>query len=392
MTSERIKAEPERPPRQARGGKDGNAIPRRKNSNGTEGGPYVIPPGAQHIPGRHECETCGRMVKTDSAKPRKGSCKCLYYKRTTTFIDVLQDEYLLKQWGNRNVVWGMGQRPDLVLHAASCKSDSDYDQTAEDKTELNNIAAEAQSTAGDKTKARIGTSLHKLTHQKDRGETLGYVPERWVDDLKAYDAEMKRLGVEWVSIESFRVLDTWVKPIGECDHKAPRYGGACECMGVAGTVDRLGWYRGRLRVFDIKSGSDFNKLGHTMQLVSYAKMVPYVYPGDERGEDPDEVDTDVGYIIWLPEGQGQCKIEPMDLQKGWRACLIAKQVWEARNWSVHVDRDPRAEVTEMALRAGSVEECRILWFNALEAGVLDKRLKTVIRARAAELEAKKVSA
>jgi len=362
------------------------------NSNGTEGGPYIIPPGAQHIPGKWKCETCGRMVKTDNAKPRKGSCRCFYYKRTTTFIDVLQDEFLLKQWGNRNVAWGMAQRPDLVLHAASCKPDSDYDQTIEDKRELNNIAAEAQSTAGDKTKARIGTSLHKLTHQMDRGDTLGYVPERWVDDLKVYDAEMKRLGVEWVSIEAFRVFDHWVKHIDECDHKALRYGGSCACLGVAGTVDRLGWYRGRLRVFDIKTGSDYNKLGHAMQLRMYGAMTPYAYPGDERGEDPDDVDTDVGYIIKLPEGQGHCELVPMDLQKGWAACLIAKQVWEARNWSVNVDRDPRAEVTEMALRAGSVEECRILWANALEANVLDRRLKTVIRQRAAELKARKVSA
>ena len=88
-------------------------IPRRKTSFGGEGGPLVIPPGAQHKPGKKKCETCGRMVATDRKYPRKGSCKCLYYKRTTTFIDVLQDEFLLKQWGKRNVAWGMAQRPDL---------------------------------------------------------------------------------------------------------------------------------------------------------------------------------------------------------------------------------------------------------------------------------------
>jgi hypothetical protein len=51
-----------------------------------------------------------------------------------------------------------------------------------------------------------------------------------------------------------------------------------------------------------------------------------------------------------------------------------------------VERDHHAEVTEMAMRASTVEECRLLWENALELGVLDNRVKTVIRARAAELK------
>jgi hypothetical protein len=51
--------------------------------------------------------------------------------------------------------------------------------------ELNQIAAEAQKAAGDKTKASIGTSLHKLTHMMDRGETLGYVPPEFEADLAA---------------------------------------------------------------------------------------------------------------------------------------------------------------------------------------------------------------
>jgi intein/homing endonuclease len=226
-------------------------IPRRKTSSGGEGGPLVIPPGAQPLTGKKQCPTCKRMVAT-VPKLRKGSCKCLWYQRTTTFIDVLQDEYLLKQWGNRNVAWGMSQRPDLVLAASSCKRPSEIESGSEDYRELNNVVAEAQREAGDKIKATIGTSLHKLTHMMDRGDTLGTVPARWQPDLDAYAQWSKDAGVEWVSVESFRVGDWWVKHIDDCDHKAKRYGGDCDCYGVAGTVDRIGWYRGRLRIFDIK--------------------------------------------------------------------------------------------------------------------------------------------
>lgn len=360
-------------------------IPRRKTSFGGEGGPLIIPPGAQHHSGRKKCETCGRMVAADRAYPRKGTCKCLYYRRTTTFIDVMQDEFLLKQWGKRNTAWGMAQRPDLQIAAAACKPDSHPDQPREDKTELNRIAKEAGQYAGDMFKATIGSSLHKLTHTMDRGEEVGFVPERWVGDLKAYDDKMKSLGIEWVSIESFRVGDWWVKE--DCNHKPVRYGGTCKCMGVAGTVDRIGWYKGRLRIFDIKTGSDFNKLGHAMQLAAYAHMVPYQYPGDVRTEDVDAVDLSVGHIIYLPEGQGHCYLEDMDIEMGWRACELAKQIWQAREWNPVIERDMALELTDMASRAGTLKECRSLWKNAQDMGCLDGPAKAMIQARAKELKA-----
>jgi hypothetical protein len=371
-------------------------IPRRKTSWGGEGGPLLIPPGAKHLPGTKKCETCGRMVRKESGKYRKGTCKCLYYRRTTTFIDVMQDEYLLKNWGKRNVAWGMAQRPDLQLAAAACKPDSFYEGPSdpagfEDKKELNRIAQEAGTYAGDMYKATIGSSLHRLTHQMDRGEELGFVPERWVDDLKVYDETIKAKGIEWVSVESFRVLDDWVKDISECDHKAPQYGGNCHCFGVAGTIDRLGWYHGRLRAFDIKTGSDFNKLGHAMQLAAYAHMVPYEFPGDTRGVDPGEIDLKVGHIIYLPEGQGTCRLEPMDLELGWQACLLAKQIWEAREWNPVIERDVQLELTEMASRAGTLEECRLLWDNAKDMDRLDGPARYMLKQRAKELKAKGIT-
>lgn len=379
-------------------------IPRRKTSTGGEGGPYVIPPGAVHQPGRKKCETCGRMVATQPKNYRKGSCKCLYYKRATTFIDVLQDEFLLKKWGNRNVAYGMSQRPDLVLQASSCGPD-EYGEFSDDaKRELNIVAAEAQRSAGDKVKATIGTSLHRLTHQMDRGDTLGLVPDRWQGDLAAYQAHMKLIGVQWVAVEAFRVLDDWVKSVADCPgHKAPRWGGTCECMGVAGTVDRIGWYQGRLRIFDIKTGSDFSKLGHAMQLAMYAHMIPYAYPGDVRcdgqqgnpwpiGYKNSDIDLSVGHIIYLPEGKGECRIEPMDLEMGWRACQLAKLVWEARDWDPVIERDMALELTEMAGRAGTIAECKLLWRNAFAMGQLDAAAKAVISARAAELKSKGATA
>jgi hypothetical protein len=333
------------------------------------GGPYVIPPGATHQPGNFKCDTCGRMVKPNKRYPRKGTCKCVYYKRCTTWIDVIQDEFLLKQWGKRNVAWGMSQRKDLQLAAATCKPDSDPDQTKEDKNTLNDIAKQAGKWAGDDWKAGIGTSEHKLTHMMDRGETLGVVPDRWVDDLKAYEEETK--DIEWVAIEQFRVNDE---------------------LKVGGTVDRIGFKRGsdgRLRVYDVKTGSDWNECGFAMQLAMYARMVPYLIPTDTRTIDPGEIDLNIGYVIKLPEGQGVCRIEPIHIGLGWGACRVAMDVWKLRKQKFFMPENEIVQgrtLLDMARTAGSRNELNILWKNAKAMGELTDEVKAAMHKRAREID------
>jgi hypothetical protein len=128
-----------------------------------------------------------------------------------------------------------------------------------------------------------------------------------------------------------------------------------------------------------------------MQLAMYAHMIPYEFPGDTRGVDPGDIDMKVGHIIYLPEGQGICHMEPMNLELGWRACLLAKQIWEARNWDVVIERDIELELTEMASRAGSLKECRMLWINARDMGRLDGPAKHMIKTRVKELKARGVT-
>jgi hypothetical protein len=330
------------------------------------GGPYVVPPGATHTPGDFRCGTCGRMVKSNKRFPRKGTCKCVYYKRTTTWIDVIQDEYLLKQWGKRNTAWGMSQRKDLQLAAAACKPDSDPNQTKEDKNTLNEIAKQAGKWAGDDWKREIGTSLHKLTHQMDRGETLGVVPDRWVDDLKAYEEETK--DIQWTWVESFRVHDE---------------------LKVGGTVDRIGWYRGRFVVMDVKTGSDWNECGFAMQLAMYARMTPYIIATDTRTVDPHPVDLNIGWVIKLPEGQGVCKIEPIHIGLGWGACRVAMDVWKLRKQNFFMDESEIVQgrtLLDMVGTAGSNNELNILWRNAKAMGELTDEVKAAMHKRHKEID------
>lgn len=343
-------------------------IPRRRNPNGSPGGPYVIPPNSTRSWGDHECATCGRMVQSRKSNPRKGACKCVYYRRATTFIKVISDDYLLNAYAKRNVVYGMSQREDLVLLASTCRPDSDREQSSDDQRILNTVAADAEKAANDKAKATIGTSLHRITQIMDEGGTIGAVPARWVDDVKAYDELITREKIEWVAIEQFRVHDEFK---------------------VAGTADRIGFYRGRYCVFDTKTGDLFdNCCSPAMQEALYAHMIPYDIATDTRIPDAYPVDQQLGWVIHLKEGSGQAVLVPMNLTAGWGACTIAKKVWQARSQSYIVPdvsiRDAMTYDTAI-FRASSTDELRDLWDKAKKQCCLTAEMKDKIRCRAKEL-------
>lgn len=338
-------------------------IPRHKQW----GGPLVMPDKHRCVPGAKVCEKCGRSWR--------GKCACVYYKRTTNFIDVIQNEYALKQWDRRLVAYGMAQRPDLMLAATTCKPPHDKrNLTQADKDELQIIADKAKEFAKGDSAARVGTSLHKLTQFMDEGQTLGYVPEDWTGDLKAYEEMVKRERIEYVDIEVFRVHDEFK---------------------VGGTADRFGYVRSRtdrLRVLDVKTGDLWGEgLGQAMQLAMYARMVKYDIATDKRVPDVGEVDLNIGYIIHMVERSGQCELIPVDIAKGWGACRTAKTIWEHRNekgfFLKGEEARPGASYVEMAGRAGSVKELQILHKNAKDQGQLTDSLRAVLNARWTELKA-----
>lgn len=288
--------------------------------------------------------------------------KRVAYRRTTTFVGCLEDTYNLMAWKNRQVAYGMGQRKDLVLAAAAA------DPT--DKRKLGEIAEKATEHAMASASATTGTALHALTERVDRGQPLGFVPEEYKADIEAYQKATK--SIEWSGIESFRVHDEWQ---------------------VAGTADRVGRdHRGRLRIYDIKSGSIDYPHKMAMQLAMYARSVPYDIATDKRGE-PEELDLTRGIIIHLPAGEGRCDLYEIDIVKGWGACLIAKKVWGWRG-TKDLTRpfDPEAPAPVMPTweslvrDARDLDDLRLIWKRADEIGELTEDLRALCTERSQELQ------
>lgn len=305
--------------------------------------------------------------------PVKGS-KRVAYRRTTTFVGCLEDTYNLMAWKNRQVAIGMGQRPDLVLAAASADPD--------DKKRFNEIADKACEHALSSASATTGTSLHALTERLDRGQKLGHVPDPYPADLKAY--EQATAAIEFTGIETFRVHDDWK---------------------IAGTADRIGYYNGRLMIMDIKTGSIDYPHKMAMQLAMYARSTPYDIATDKRTDDPKPVDLNTGIIIHLPAGQGTCDLYEINIAKGWGACLIAQQVWRwrAEKDLTHKVGEDRETVWEKSNRdseptvfaptawlklvelASSLEQLRQLWEEARSHDALTEDFRAAAQKRSHEL-------
>jgi len=274
------------------------------------------------------------------------------YTRCTTYVSALEDTYNLSRWQQRMVALGMADRPDLVLAAGAHRDDKD---------ELNRIVDQAMDAAQAHAAAGVGTSLHKLTEQLDRGQIPGPVPEAYHADIDAYAAATSCL--EMVGIERFTVLDE---------------------LKIGGTHDRTVRYQGRTYIADIKTGSiEYSALKIAMQLAVYSRSV--LYDHRTRTREPLDVDTDRAIVIHLPAGQGRCELHWIDIAAGWEAVQVATQVrdWRRRKGLLTPLTDPVTDVAEKIKAAMSVEALTQIWQQ--HQSVWTDDLTVLARARKAQL-------
>ena len=220
------------------------------------------------------------------------------YRRCTTFIDVLADRSALERWKQRQTAIGLSRRNDLLLRIATAGKDN--------KT-LDKVCEWALQAAGSDASANIGTAIHTLTEQIDRGETPE-IPEAWAKDVKAYLQATRDL--KMMGIEVFVVNDD---------------------LKVGGTFDRLVYDTARPipLVADLKTGSiSFDTGKIAMQLAVYANSQIYNIETGERT--PLYVNASEGLVIHLPQGEGKCTLYEADLVEGWKGAQLAADVWAWR--------------------------------------------------------------
>ena len=308
-----------------------------------------------------------------------GGGKQIAYTRCTTFIDGVEDNYNLVQWAKRQVAIGLSQRPDLQALVAGYATDPEAH-----KNELTQIAETAMEAAGSSKAANLGTALHAMTERLDRGLELGVIPTELQPHIAAYQQITAPLTA--LACEQFLVNDE---------------------LQVGGTADRILQIDGLPGLFigDIKTGNlYFNKDGglsygglkFAMQLAIYSRSV--LYDPDTGARTPIEgLRTDVGIVIALNSRTAETRLLQVDLNEGWEAVQVAKQIrqWRKRGktvaapWQTPTTADARQQLTDEVIRqaiatATTVEELARVWQTAGTAWVDDHTRLAAERKQALE--------
>lgn len=336
-------------------------------------------PEPDSAPARPETDRYGYLIKDPETgefrRWKNGNVKGI--TRTTTFNKAASDRTALTDWGKRNVLVGASLRPDLVLKAHGL-------DVAADKAQLAALVEQLEDAAGAKVSASIGTAIHALTEKIDRGEiNLTDVPAAYQGHVLSYLEALEEAGLQVVP------------DLIEQTIFFPKYGG------VAGKFDRVLYHRASDSYFmgDLKTGKTMSygwdeiECQEYVYATGYNRFGTYVRGDAEDGsqdywEAPKyHVREDMGVVMWLPvQGPeaGRCQLLATDLKRGKRQAKLCGLVREARAnkpkpvaWVTPVPVQNRDWEREFA-GVGTGTDAAILWREAKNAGVEEKRLRALV--------------
>jgi hypothetical protein len=230
-----------------------------------------------------------------------GDRKPIAYTRASTLAKALDNGNALANWKQRMTALGLAVRPDLMALV--------HTKTAEDRKDLDNICEQALVAAGGEARANMGTALHALSEEVDRG-IWPTADEAMMRDLTAYAEAVNLAGLRPLAMEGFVVQDQ---------------------LQVAGTYDRI-WQMadGTIVVGDLKTGDSAATYGLgavQIQTAVYAHGTPYTHDAG-RGKALADlgVSQTLALLVHLPAGSGECSIYPLNIEEGWADAQLASSV------------------------------------------------------------------
>lgn len=235
----------------------------------------------------------------ETGEPAKG------WTRATTFAATLAESYGLRIWKERQVVWGLSRRPDLITLASTISG-------PEDKKALGSIVDEAHIAAGTDGKANRGTAIHRACQASERG-AHHEVPEELRPHVAGYFTALKDAGLQ--------ILPEYV----ERTVVLKRYH-------VAGTFDNiLRCPDGKLRIGDKKTGNlDYADIEFAVQLAVYAHADAIFNYDTGRYEPMPEIETDYAIIAHIDPVSGKTELQRVNIEWGWVWARTCAEVMDIR--------------------------------------------------------------
>lgn len=228
----------------------------------------------------------------------------------------LADTYTLKQWELRTVAKGAGLRPDLGQMAAAL-------DIREDRDNLNSLAQQMSIAGGRETAANTGTAIHTVLEKLLNGEPCDIAP----DLADTIDAIRRCLAENDV-----KAVPGWVEAFVICP-QVPAAGSPDAYV----TTNKTG---SRPVTFDLKTSQHdprgYNTpIEHAAQLSCYSHAThAWAGPGQPLRPILDNLNPDLGVILWAPAGSSHAELIGIDLKAGWQYVRLALDVKEIRTRNV----------------------------------------------------------
>lgn len=232
--------------------------------------------------------------------------KNIGWTRATTFAATLAESYGLRVWEQRQVVWGLSRRPDLLSLATTIVG-------PEDKKALGEIVEAAHEAGATKAKANRGTAIHAAIGAVEIGGRFEDVPAEFKPHVAAYFAEVVAKGLT--------ILPEYIERTGICPD-----------FGVAGTFDNLVLCPdGKVRVLDKKTGNlDYAEIEFAVQLGLYAHFRALRNYATNQWEPMPEVATDYAIIAHIDPASGKTELERVNITLGWAWARTCAEVQDIR--------------------------------------------------------------
>lgn len=226
------------------------------------------------------------------------------WTRATTIAKTLEDGTNLSAWKCARTAVGVATRPSIQAGIVAAQ---------DDKHQIRQLVDQAMEAAGANEKRELGTNLHRILELVDTGRmAVDEVPDPWAKDVRAYRSRLAEMGLT-------------VRP------------DLCEVillhrpLEIAGTCDRIYQdHEGQLVVADIKTGGYIGWLSFAMQFAIYATATHTYNPADNTVTPTPDIRQDHTLMVHIPAGSGLCNIEPLSVEVGYDAVLMALEVRRTR--------------------------------------------------------------
>lgn len=238
------------------------------------------------------------------------------WTQATTFAEALTEQFGLSIWKQRQVVYGLGKRPDLLALASTISG-------PEDKRALSEIVDAAHEAAATQFKANMGTAVHQACALAERSMTLDLgqrpdplaaVPVEFREHVRGYLAAVRSAG--------FRIDPRYI----ERTVIVPEYH-------VAGTFDNaVVCPDGKYRILDKKTGNlDYAAIEFSVQLALYANAKAIRnYETNSYEPMPPNLATDYAVIAHIDLDTRLTTLYRVNIRQGWAWARLCAEVRDAR--------------------------------------------------------------